>query len=282
MINRMLRFAAVFVVLSTCSMLVAPQVEGWAAKPLSLHEAMTRDALSGLVGLEWDEDTIGNISSYADEVDWVEKHCSLFAHRVKKYQTIFHLAGGETCYKPGAEFAAAYHIHRARKYYDEQNIEWQREFGYAIHYIQDAVCPPHVFPFREGFLWAPHTDFEIRTYFQYVFGESNWPSRVRNACPTPVTGLGDLYREVRAAADQVWHNLPCWYVKPNGQESPYPDFGGRPTLAGEGWEMAIEDIGYCMELAAALVKGAAFWVAGVEPSVDGEVLVLPGIGRRGG
>ena len=74
----------------------------------------------------------------------------------------------------GAEERAAYWTSRARQCVedarDEGKVqpsdysECQRYAGYAIHYAQDAVSPPHVDPWAKGFWWlvspAPHTCLE--------------------------------------------------------------------------------------------------------------------------
>jgi hypothetical protein len=139
---------------------VTSSVKGWRAFLGTLnHGEMTRITLKSL---GWTDEMIGEIPDYANAVDTDFPHPSKSNHRVGKYQRMYQEQyHGEKCDFPGAEWSASRHIALARDYYAAGNKkEAERHLGYAIHYIQDALCPPHIFPFQEGFFGGAHFDFE--------------------------------------------------------------------------------------------------------------------------
>ncbi|MEM2507377.1 MAG: right-handed parallel beta-helix repeat-containing protein [Nitrososphaeria archaeon] len=235
------------------------QVKGWAGtvSPYNLHERMTRDAFEGLVeaGL-WRAEDIGNIPEHSNEVDEVLPHCKLSCHRVTQYQKVFESYGGDICEFAGAEWEASYYISMARKSYVAGKMdEFHKYLGYAIHYIQDAACPPHVFPFQEG-VGNAHFDFEEYTAREY--DNKNWKQLIKNAPINTITNIRDLLTKVNDTAN--WVNATFQpprvsYVRQDGVS-----IGILP----EGWDwfMTDEDIGEIMQRIAGLVKGAALYAIG--------------------
>jgi len=256
-LRRILLVTVLFIVLVTNYTSVLP-VNGWAGLPFppyNLHESMTWDALSGLVdeGL-WKAEDIGMIPVYSNMVDLLFPHCKYSNHRVTQYQREFEKWGGDICAFPGAEWEATYYIILARKHYSVNNIaEAQKYLGYAIHYIQDAVCPPHVFPFKEELVGGPHWNFEEYTAREY--NNRDWPSLVRNAPIEVITSPRDLLVKINESANWVNNTFQpplCSYIREDGKT-----IGDLP----EGWDwfMLDEDIGSCMVRAASIVKGAALY-----------------------
>ena len=246
--------------------------EGWSGAPLFLHQLMTRDALEGL---EWIGEKIGiaQVSMYANLVDQQLPHCVDACHRVKLFQKTFHAYGGEQCHLKGAEDWASEFIKKARDGYVAGNrAEADRYLGYAIHFIQDALCPAHVFPFKEGGTSA-HTNFEA--YTDKAYGErAAWRSRVRDAPPTYVSSAEHLRDEIIRAALWVNSEIDCSFEAQDGNPYKSTRQGAYErisqvepvsvSLAGavyriEGWRMTDDDIGRIMERIAGLVKGAAIW-----------------------
>jgi len=269
---------------STLSILT-PKVMGWASGfdplGLDLHERMAHDALSDT---GWSSSEIDIIADWAKrpdknpvfwpEVDLFDGH-GVAMHRVTKYQTILEGYSGEDPKSGmGAEFMAASFVLSAATFYSANQIpEAQRDLACAIHFIQDAVCPPHVFPFSgeyntwEPILWhilnlalftPPDLNFEVHTAEAY--GE-DWSSLLRNAETTHIAGIADLVTKIVEAADRVYA-LPCSYVRQNRDlYAGSDDIVGDPSQV-TGWGMSDENIGKCMVEAASLVKGAAIYVRG--------------------
>jgi len=249
----------------------AKLAEGWSGAPLSLHQLMARDALEGL---DWIGEKIGiaQVSIYANLVDQQHPHCVDSCHRVKLFQKIFSEAyGGPPCRLPGAEDYAVEFIKMARDRYVAGNRgEADKYLGYAIHYIQDALCPPHVFPFKEDGI-SSHASFEL--YTDRAYRERGvWRSRVRHTPPTYFSTADHLRDEIFRAA--LWvHDIDCSFVAQDG--NPYRSTRGvyerisevtpsSVVLAGavhhiRDWRITDDDIGRIMERAASLVKGAAIW-----------------------
>ncbi len=256
--------------------ILTPKVMGWA---FGLHGAMANDALSGM---GWSN----QVGTYANDVDLYFPHPGSSNHRVGKYQVLYQNLGGDPCNYQGAEYWARIYIASARNSYVSNNVaDAEMYLGYAIHYIEDAVCPPHVFPFSEEFIWwaplswqlvsletAPHANFEAETLVGY--GIKNWPSLVRNAEPALIADPSDLETKIVQAADRVYA-LPCDYVRQND----YPtaddnDVVGDPSHV-TGWSTSDENIGKCMVEAASLVKGAAIYVGVGAAVVPPEVVCVP-------
>jgi uncharacterized repeat protein (TIGR01451 family) len=259
--NKALAMMVLVILCSSLFSILPPKAMGWAGIPVSAnhHGEMARDTLLGLVdkGLLTYED-IGDIPEYANNVDRDLPHPGASCHRVRKYQDIFESYGGEPCTHSGAEWHAAEHIHMAYEYYSVGNVaEAQRHLGYAIHYIQDAACPPHVFPFREAWYrtnpYRPdipaHAEFE--SYANDAYGLRNWPQLVRNAPIWYISGPDDLRKKVIWLADMV-AGLDCSYVR---QDETI--VGTLPS--GMDWYISDENIGFCMAMAASLVKGAILY-----------------------
>jgi len=271
--------------------ILTPKVMGWASGydilGLDLHERMALDAL-GDTG--WSAPQSQEIADWAKrpdknpvfwpEVDLFDGH-GIALHRVKSYETILEgYSGGGVKPGQGAEFMASSFVMTARNFYaaDPNSVEAQHDLGCAIHFIQDAVCPPHVFPFSEDFIsWAPlswqfgsletapGTNFEVETSEEYIHaqehGDKNWPSLVRTAETTHIADIADLVHKIVEAANRI-NALPCSYVRQNDHLiADDNDVVGDPSHI-TGWSMSDENIGKCMVEAAKLVKGAAIYVRG--------------------
>jgi len=212
---------------------------------------------------------------YADQVDLPIiglPHPGSSNHRVAEYQEMFQSYGGKVCSFMGAEEWALGFIEVARNAYASGNEgEGRKNLGYAIHYIQDAFCPPHVFPFAEKF-YLPHhtnpsTDFEaFYTLLQY----SKWRSVVSNAPIEPIASASDLKTKIEEGADQVYA-LPCSYLR-QWRDGEIPTIVLHPDhildqVGFKGWHMTDENIGQCMKKAASLVKGAVIWATALQKGV---------------
>jgi parallel beta-helix repeat protein len=254
--RRMRREAALAIAcLLFCSLFafLTQNTAGWA---FFHHGGMAKDAL---VALGWVEEEVIGIPGYANQVDdpilgLPHNHGS--CHRVEKYQREFELYDGEVCTFMGAESWAAGFASLAETAYASGDIEQgKKNLGYAIHFIQDALCPPHVFPFSENPIYGLVSfEFEFHALTSYNALGSDWPTLVESAQPEWITGTEDLRQKVKEAADWVnatFQPPQCSYVRQDGATI--------GTLFGTKWDMADEDIGECMQKAAGLVKGAAKW-----------------------
>ena len=263
---------------------LAPKVMGWAsgfdALDLDLHERMAFDALGNTGWSDSERSVISDWAKRPDKIPVFWPELDLFhghgiaLHRVTDYQRLLEdFSGSGVVSGQGAEFMAASFIMTARDSYnvDPNSVDAQHDLGCAIHFIQDAVCPPHVFPFSEEYeFWAPltwitnlqppSTDFEISTAQSY--SSKNWPSSVQGADVTYISSISDLVTKIKEAANRVYA-LPCSYARQNnhGGYANSEDIVGNPPHM-TGWDMSDENIGECMVEAASLVKGAAIYVRG--------------------
>jgi hypothetical protein len=235
--------------------MLTPKVMGWAGVPVlaNHHGEMARDALEGL---GWSNEMIGSIPEYANNVDIDLPHCEYSNHRLTRYQEEFERYGGDKCVFNGAEWSAEIYIRAAREFYEAGNIAMaEQNLGYAIHFIQDAFCPPHIFPFSEhpthGWGIAPHLRFEIYTSSNYGF--RNWQERVKIAEPFIIMSPEDLLNLTTTLAANIRFSQEqrVRYVRQDGTPVNDPPWVG--------WYMSDEDIGEWMEKAASVVKGAAKW-----------------------
>jgi len=236
--------------------------------PGILHGKMTHDALFWL----FNNDRIRGILKYATEVDREFAHCRHSNHRVERYQREFERYGGRVCFFRGAEWQASEFITKAHNSYAIGNRdEADRCLGYAIHFIQDALCPEHIFPFREGFgLGGAHLIFEA--YITVGYNSKGWSSFVSNAPVIPIFSPEDLRNAIGQAANWI-SNFPCSYMRQDGQRVIDPRTGKVPILTG--WSMSDKDIGIWMERASSLVKGATIFAA--HSLVRNITLAKPGI-----
>jgi parallel beta-helix repeat protein len=262
-----------FLFLVSASIMVSKiePIKGWAGTiaPYNLHEKMTRDALEGLVeaGL-WRAEDIGDIPKYSNEVDQVLPHCELSCHRVTQYQRLFESYGGDVCNLFGAEWEVSYYVIMARKSYVTGDIDqFQKHLGYAIHYIQDAACPPHVFPFQEG-VGNAHYDFEEYTAREY--DSKNWKQVIKNAPIQAITDINDLLIKVNDTANWVNETFQpprIGYIRQDGVP-----IGDLP----EGWDwfMTDEDISEIMEKITSLVKGAALYACAEKTEIKWRTIYI--------
>jgi hypothetical protein len=201
-------------------------------------------------------------------------------HRVKLFYRIFHAYGGKENTNPTAEDQAYDLLRKAREEYIAGNKDKAEMYlGYTIHYIQDALCPAHVFPFWENTLTdlGVITDFECITCVRYG---PVWQSRVRNAKPIYISKPEDLRLQMVDKARWVNDNIDCSFVAQDGlsyrstRQGVYVRISAinpmSVMLAGVSyhkcWDMKDEDIGSIMEMIAGLVKGAAIYaMLGVQP-----------------
>lgn len=218
------------------------------------HRLMTSDALRRL-GLTASQ--IRNILKAVSQVDRVYGHPRHSCHRVGKYQRQLEEFGGKVCDFDGAELQAAEFLALAQEaWVAGKEEEAMKHLGYAIHFIQDALCPAHIFPFLEEWGWRiPHLNTEI--YMTLKYRVSKWGQLARNALVIQISSPEDLRRKVEEAADWV-NGLPCSYIRQDGQRVRDIRTAEIPLL---GWRMSNEDMGGWMEKAAGLVKGAVILVA---------------------
>lgn len=260
----MKKMLSVAIVALLCFPTCIPQVMGWASTPFPLppltHGKMAYDALEGTGWNILDRAEIARYARYED-------HIADYYHRVGEYQTKLHeyheLGYDDECKCSeqggggGAEDGVYHYIQLAQSNIVSGNkAEALRYLGYAIHFIQDSVCPPHVLPFSESFSDTAHWAFEVETALWY---DTKWKSRVTSAPEGQIESAEDLRQKVVVAANDVYDTFEpppsgFGYVRQDGQE--IGDLSGTPF----GWKMSDNDVGWCMEKAASLVKGAAIWV----------------------
>lgn len=212
------------------------------------HRWMTSDALRGL-GLAASQ--IESVLKAVSRVDRVYGHPKYSCHRVGKYQRLLEGLGGNICDFEGAESQAAEFLAQAQKAWatgDEEDA--MRYLGYSIHFIQDALCPEHIFPFSEHLgLSIPHFNFEVYMTLKYKISE--WGRAVRQAPVAQVSSPEDLKQKIEKAADWV-NSLPCSYIRHDGRRV------GKVSFSG--WHMSNEDMERWMKKAASIVKGATLLV----------------------
>ncbi len=153
------------------------------------------------------------------------------------------------------------------------------KLGYAIYYIQDAVCVPHVFPFQEG-ISGPHWNFEGYAESKYLHDSRHewWRDRIKKVNPKNIT-TSNIVDEVRKIADLV-HQFPViflaqnniWYRSENGkyntihiEEYSQSTVPCITELERRGFDISDDHIARAMEIAAAIVKGAAIYVFAEQP-----------------
>lgn len=249
--------------------ILVPRAMGWASTgvyvPMApLHGLMTYDALQAI---RWNVLDSADISGSAN----VEEY-TYYYHRVSDYQKEFLKWKCDNCGTckeckeqgtwGGAEDGAKYYIEEAQRLYatGDKN-KAQESLGYAIHFIQDAACPPHVFPFQEGIV-PPRaaTNFEVYTAAEYL--PKGWSSLVKEAPIWNIKGPEDLHDKVVHLSDLV-SGLQCSYVRQHDCSILCKLLGqcpkiGDPSSVSE-WAMSDSDVGLCVQMAASLVKGAATW-----------------------
>ena len=246
---------------------LTPEVMGWASTgsnvPLApLHGLMTYDALRAI---GWGILDSSEVSGHAN----VEEY-TYYYHRVSDCENEFlgwkcgNCGTCEECTQQGtlggAEDGAQFHILEAQRAYISGNLGDAKEhLGYAIHFIQDAACPPHVFPFQEGTLRAAF-NFEAYTAAEYL--PKDWSSLVEEAPVWNIKGPEDLHDKVVYLSGLV-SGLQCSYVRQHDCSTLCKLLGqcpkiGEPSPVSE-WAMSDSDVGFCLEQAASLVKGAAIW-----------------------
>jgi hypothetical protein len=253
------------------SILCASTAKGWT---VFHHRSMTRDALKGIAEeLGLTDDDLKLIASAAVDVDLYLGDPENTCHRVTTYRDKFNelnkkrkeKSGERSCEWQGAEWWAKAFIRRAKEELENGNrSEALRNLGYAIHYIQDAVNPPHVFPFKLETLTGPHLSFEMYAYSRYLL-LPEWQEKVRDAPEeTPILGPEDLSIKLKEKADEVYNELRVKYIEEGDNNvcvsSQAALISSIKDCGAKGWEMPDEDIIRAMRIAAGLVKSAAKWV----------------------
>lgn len=273
--RRLASIVGIAIVACLVSAVCSLPVHGWAGMPFGvydLHAHMTQDTLEGARSeklLSFSDNEINWIAKQSNAVDSTEAGPH---HRVTYYDNLFKLYKGKPYLDPeqeGAERWASNWISTARSLYAaDDTVNAGTALGYAIHYIQDAVCPPHVFPFEMKKLGGAHFDFERKTWEWYAYRD--WPSIVASATPISISSAEDLRLKVTEAADYVYKNLTCTFRAPDKKVYLKEPGSGMvsvdPPEDFDGWDMTDDDIGLAMERAAALVKGAAIWALSGTPS----------------
>jgi len=240
------------------------------------HKEITRSALKNIQN--WPSELkIDTIVEYAWKADLPghANHCENYAHRVGKYQEMFENLGGRLpppscgrCNKPGAEWGAFFYLYQAQAAYKNKDYRAAEKYlGYAIHFIQDALCPAHVFPFMELSICPQslrltdvHGNFESWAEKQV----QSWLGLAENA---PFLSLKTPNVLVQYA-DWVY-NLPCSYIREDGRQvinleinvarAKYQTVG---DIQKEGWCMRKDDVETIVKYVAGLTKAAALFVLG--------------------
>lgn len=220
-----------------------------------LHRWLTVDALTGIIP---DARTLKRIARQVEMADISFRHGKYSCHRVGKYQEEFERYGlgwaGKPNRFPGAEEQAVKFFSLAAV---STGDEREKNLGYAIHHIQDALCPEHVFPFQENRfdkrLFAPHLMYSIYVAIGY---RKHWSEIVRQAPTIGISSPEDLRIKIEEAADWV-RGFPCSYVREDG-------FRVIDPLAGEvpwtGWRMSPGYTGGWLERASGLIKGEVLYI----------------------
>jgi hypothetical protein len=217
----------------------------------TLHGKMTRDTLQSL---GWDIRQINKIARYINGVDIVFGHGHGSCHRVGKYQREFEKYGGKVCNFPAAERNAAEFLKKAEEAClagDKGRVI--KHLGYSIHFIQDALCPEHIFPFQENIIlgpFEPHMNFMF--YAAWVYFRRDWPELMRNARPTEILNPDDLCRKLEESADWI-RSFPCSFKREDGKRIIDPEGGDISFF--KSWRMSDKNIGRWLERTASLTKG---------------------------
>jgi hypothetical protein len=180
---------------------------------------------------------------------------------------MFECYGGKKNKHKGAEYWAADFLQRAREAFLEDDKKVAESlFGYAIHYIQDAACIPHVFPFNEGITGIDaHGGFEGYAEKKYK-NNQYWRGKVAKAKIIKIVDTTDLKKKVKSIAHEVF-KFPVEFLAEDGNYYKYENgkIKYRSPWVKLPWEKdpwIIDDeyIIKAMEMAAGVVKGAAIWV----------------------
>ena len=228
-----------------------------------VHRWLTQDSLTGFVAGK----RLNRIAGHAVNADRFLTHGERSCHRVGGFQEEFEKYGygwkGESCRFPGAEEQAALLLGRSVTMKGEW-LEWEKDLGYTIHHIQDALCPEHVFPFQENMFdkrfFAPHGMYALHVLIHYRWNR-NWQQLVRNAPIIQISSPGDLRDKIAGAADWV-RSFPCSYRRQDGQLI-IDSRAGKTNWAG--WKMSDEYTGRWLERVSSLTKGTILFVQQARP-----------------
>lgn len=221
----------------------------------TLHGKLTLDALEPI---GWRIDQINKIVRYINEVDVFLGHGRGSCHRVGKYQKEFEAYGGMACHFKGGEESAAEFLEKARKAYLESNEKASKYLGYSLHFVQDALCPEHIFSFQEKIILGPmepHLSFML--YSGRAYYHRNWPELARNAAADRISGPKDLSIKLTEAADWIRNSFPCSYRRNDGVKVIDQEAGDLSFL--QCWKMSDEYIGKWIEKTSSLTKGAVLF-----------------------
>jgi hypothetical protein len=253
-VKKVISTVAVFVtVLAICQWMPSPVMAWSIGVPIGTHGRLTTNALNGLSLSSSEIDVIALVSENPD-INMGDPKYS--CHHVTTYQRKLEHYGGSICTHPGAEWWARDFINSARANYFSGNFEqWRHNLGYAAHFIEDSVCPPHVFPFRTEpalSMSGPHWDFEY--YVNKYYSERlSWQDSVKAAPAKLILHERHLAQAVETAADCVY-TLECSYVRQDGT------LIGDPNLPQEyGYLMTDGMIERCMKKASSIIKGATVY-----------------------
>lgn len=207
-----------------------------------LHRQLTLDSL---VGIGLNKKITRRIAFHVWRTDFSEyRHGSYSCHRVKTYQEEFEKYGGRICPFPGAEA-------QAETFYSFALLgrDVERNLGFCIHHLQDALCPEHIFPFAENTLlrpFAPHAMYSLYALRYYVL----WSRLTKNDLIIEITKPEDLREKISAAADRI-RGFPCSYLRQDGQKILDPKAGNIGLL---GWTMPMSYTGLWLTEAVRLTR----------------------------
>lgn len=213
------------------------------------HRKITEHALSQLVNDKKLTPTQLKILLWAVmEVDLVYGHPKHSGHRLSKWQDVFEKYGGGSCKYAGGEEQAKDFLERALKSNDSK--ESLKHLGYVIHFVQDALCPEHIFPFseRRWKILSPHVLFEGWMACKH-FWDRSWKKVVRDAPVIEIESPEYLRAEMVRYADLV-ASEPVDYLRQDGAK-----IGQSVPLWG--WRVFGPVMEWWLEKAASLTKGVA-------------------------
>ncbi|MEM1544762.1 MAG: VWA domain-containing protein [Candidatus Bathyarchaeia archaeon] len=247
----------------------------------TFHEKVTEHIISCFMR-QYNIDVLKNLdfqsivfNAWEADISPTERHCEHFAHAVTFYQSLLNSYGKVLyfgipllpvviCTLPGAEIAAGYHLREAREAYQTKKYKKaSEELGYAIHYIEDALCPAHVYPFKQG-LPDVHGDFESWADKNLDF----WLKVVEEE--TGVTNIDSpeyLAALLKSEADWI-ATLPHRYRAPDDEirgilENASGTWITRETGKGELlWKMRQQDLAEIVRKITRHVRGAVLYVVG--------------------
>jgi hypothetical protein len=219
---------------------------------VTFHYQVTRDSLRRIVP----NGRLKKIARFSWEPDLKIGHPGFVCHRTSKYQREFEAYGGRRCLWPGAEEIARMYLESAIAGKDTE-----KNLGYCLHFIVDALCPEHIFPFREDinlFLREPHMSFMLLAALKYN------GKIVRNSPIIQISSPEDLQRKIEDAADMIRGSFSCSYLREDGEFVKNP-WGGK-IFPWKNWAMPKSYLNEWVRISAGLIKGTLiYWMNAPKP-----------------